>query len=107
MGVGIATGDGSSVAVAGGTAGGSGAGNIGCGDDITIRELAELVKSVVGYDGALVFDTSKPDGTPRKLMDVSRMTALGWKPKIGMVEGLEEAYADFQKAYVAHAVREG
>lgn len=81
--------------------------NIGCGDDITIRALAELVKSVVGYEGELVFDTTKPDGTPRKLMDVSRMSALGWGPKIEMKEGLEGAYADFQKAYAAHSVREG
>ncbi|WP_038161697.1 GDP-L-fucose synthase [Verrucomicrobium sp. BvORR106] len=81
--------------------------NLGYGDDITIRELAETVKSVVGYEGELAFDATKPDGTPRKLMDVSRMTALGWKPRIDIRTGLEEAYADFRKANEAHTVREG
>ena len=63
--------------------------NIGCGEDVTIRELAELVARVVGYPGRLAWDTSKPDGTPRKLLDVSRLTALGWKPRIGLEEGLK------------------
>ncbi len=69
--------------------------NIGCGEDVTIRELAELVKETVGFNGALAFDPSKPDGTPRKLMDSSRITALGWRPLIGLSEGLKNAYADF------------
>ena len=69
--------------------------NIGCGEDVTIRELAELVKETVGFEGAIVFDPSKPDGTPRKLMDSSRITALGWKPRIVLREGLKNAYADF------------
>ncbi|MEI6535447.1 MAG: GDP-L-fucose synthase [Verrucomicrobiaceae bacterium] len=69
--------------------------NIGCGEDVTIRELAELVKETVGFEGALLFDPAKPDGTPRKLMDSSRMSSLGWKPQIGLHEGLKNAYADF------------
>ena len=69
--------------------------NIGCGEDVTIRELAELVKETVGFAGKIVFDPSKPDGTPRKLMNSSRITALGWKPRIALREGLKNAYADF------------
>jgi len=63
--------------------------NVGTGTDVTIRELAELIGQVVGYSGKLEFDTSKPDGTPRKLMDGSRMRALGWAPRIGLAEGLQ------------------
>ena len=63
--------------------------NIGWGEDVTIRELAELVMSVIGYRGRLVFDPSKPDGTPRKLLDVSRLTELGWRPKIPLKLGIE------------------
>jgi len=66
--------------------------NIGVGEDITIRELANLVKDVVGYKGELQFDTTKPDGTPRKLVDVSRLTALGWRAKTGLRSGLEQTY---------------
>ncbi len=69
--------------------------NIGSGADLTIRELAELVARLVGFKGALRFDASKPDGTPRKLLDVSRMAALGWKSAIGMEEGIALAYRDF------------
>ncbi len=69
--------------------------NVGCGEDLTIRELAELAAEVVGFEGALVQDTSKPDGTPRKLLDVSKITALGWRPKVGLREGIGRAYADF------------
>jgi len=69
--------------------------NIGCGEDVTIRELAELVARVVGFNGRLVFDTTKPDGTPRKLLDVSRLTALGWKPRIGLEEGIRTTYEWF------------
>lgn len=71
--------------------------NVGCGSDLTIRELAEIIKQVVGYDGELRFDTSKPDGTPRKLMDISKLNALGWSPKISLQEGIRLAYADFLK----------
>jgi GDP-L-fucose synthase len=68
--------------------------NIGFGSDLTIRELAEIVARVVGFKGALRFDTSKPDGTPRKLLDSSRMASLGWKPRVGMEEGIALAYRD-------------
>lgn len=74
---------------------GSGILNVGVGEDISIRELAELVKDIVGYKGALRFDTSKPDGTPRKLLDVSRLSALGWRAKKPLRTGLEETYAWF------------
>ena len=73
--------------------------NIGVGREITIRELAELVAEVVGFSGKLTFDTSKPDGTPRKLLDVSRMRALGWKPKTDFREGIRLAYQDFIQHY--------
>ncbi len=66
--------------------------NIGVGEDQTIRELAELVQDLVGYEGDLVFDTSKPDGTPRKLMDVSRITAMGWKARISLRDGIKQTY---------------
>ncbi|MHB1169204.1 MAG: GDP-L-fucose synthase [Longimicrobiales bacterium] len=66
--------------------------NVGVGEDVTIRELAELVRRVVGYDGEIEFDASKPDGTPRKLMDVSRLTALGWRAQIGLEEGIRSTY---------------
>ncbi len=66
--------------------------NVGTGIDLTIRELAELVKSVVGYEGELVFDTSKPDGTPRKLLDVSKLTGLGWRANIDLRDGIKSTY---------------
>lgn len=66
--------------------------NVGVGDDVTIAELAALTADVVGYSGALEWDTSKPDGTPRKLLDVTRMTSLGWEPRISLREGLESTY---------------
>jgi GDP-L-fucose synthase len=69
--------------------------NIGVGHDLSIRELAETVKDVVGYQGTLEFDASKPDGTPRKLMDVGRLNAMGWKATTDMRSGLETAYRDF------------
>ena len=69
--------------------------NVGTGVDCTIRELAETVAKVTGFQGRLGFDASKPDGTPRKLMDVSRLAALGWKASIGLEEGLRDAYAWF------------
>ena len=67
--------------------------NIGCGEDATIRELAETVMRAVGFEGRIVFDASKPDGTPRKLLDVSRAQALGWKAKVALAEGIALAYA--------------
>lgn len=66
--------------------------NVGVGEDLSIRELAEMVRGVVGYDGAIEFDASKPDGTPRKLMDVSRLTGLGWRAKIGLEEGIQSTW---------------
>ena len=69
--------------------------NIGSGEDITIAKLAELIKDVVGFKGGLVFDNSKPDGTMFKLMDVSKLKAMGWQAKIDLKQGLELAYADF------------
>jgi GDP-L-fucose synthase len=76
--------------------------NIGWGEDVTIRELAEMVAAVSGFQGRLVFDSSKPDGTPRKLLDTSRLTSLGWKPKITLRAGIEQTYAWF-KEHVAEA----
>jgi GDP-L-fucose synthase len=69
--------------------------NIGVGHDLTIRELAEMVKTVVGFEGTLEFDASKPDGTPRKLMDVSRLSGLGWRATTGLLNGLTLAYQDY------------
>ena len=66
--------------------------NVGVGEDVSIRELAELIRDVVGFEGEIVFDTTKPDGTPRKLLDVSRLQALGWKAKIPLREGLASTY---------------
>jgi GDP-L-fucose synthase len=71
--------------------------NIGCGEDVSIEELAETVCEVLGFQGSLVFDTSKPDGTPRKLMNVGKLLALGWKPRIGLKEGIRDAYEWFLK----------
>jgi len=73
--------------------------NIGWGEDLTIRELAELVLSVIGYTGRLTFDTTKPDGTPRKLLDVTRMTQLGWRPRIALRPGIESTYAWFTEHF--------
>jgi GDP-L-fucose synthase len=70
--------------------------NVGSGDEVTIRALAELIAAVVGYTGTFAFDTTKPDGTPRKLLDTSRLRALGWAPRIGLREGLAGAYRDWR-----------
>ncbi len=69
--------------------------NIGCGEDLTIRELAELVARTIGFAGALWFDTSKPDGTPRKLLDVGRLFGLGWRPATSMDAGIASAYREY------------
>jgi GDP-L-fucose synthase len=69
--------------------------NIGCGEDLTIRELSEHIASVVGFDKTLVFDSSKPDGVPRKLLDISRLAGLGWKPRVSLREGLAMTYQSF------------
>jgi len=79
--------------------------NIGSGEELTIRDLALLVKNVVGFEGELVFDAGKPDGTPRKLCDVSRLHALGWRHRIGLERGLRETYAWFLDALASGAIR--
>jgi len=75
---------------------GAGLFNVGTGEDVTIRELAETVMDVVGFDGQIVFDAAKPDGTPRKLLNVDRMRELGWQAKTSLRDGISLAYADFQ-----------
>lgn len=72
--------------------------NVGVGEDITIKELALLIKDIVGYQGEIRHDLSKPDGTPRKLMDVTKLNKMGWKAKIGLEEGIRKVYKDFVKA---------
>jgi GDP-L-fucose synthase len=71
--------------------------NIGCGTDLSISELAALVMSVVGYEGHLIFDPTKPDGTPRKLLDIARLNALGWQPRISLQTGIETTYRWYQE----------
>jgi len=75
--------------------------NVGCGKDITIRQVAEAISKTVGYQGEITFDPSKPDGAPRKLMDSSRLNALGWKAQVGLEAGLNAAYQDFLRNYVS------
>lgn len=69
--------------------------NIGTGEDLTIHELASLIKNIVGYKGEIIWDRTKPDGTPRKLMDVSKIHSLGWKHEIGLEKGIKKVYEDF------------
>jgi GDP-L-fucose synthase len=69
--------------------------NIGTGTDLTIKELAETIASIVGFNGELVWDSTKPDGTPRKLMNVSRIHASGWNHEIGLKEGIKQVYKEF------------
>jgi GDP-L-fucose synthase len=69
--------------------------NVGSGTDCTISELAQIIKDIIGYKGEIIYDHTKPDGTPRKLMDSSRMYSLGWKPVTGLKEGIQQAYNDF------------
>lgn len=76
-----------------------GAINVGTGEDISIKDLAILIKKIVGYEGELVFDTSKPDGTPRKLLDVSKIKAFGWKHSIALEEGIRGVYLEKQKEW--------
>jgi GDP-L-fucose synthase len=73
--------------------------NVGTGVDLSIKELAEMICNIVGYEGALDWDTSKPDGTPRKLMDVSKINALGWKAKIQLRDGIERVYAEIKDTF--------
>jgi len=74
--------------------------NVGCGEDISIRELAELICDIVGFDGQLNWDATKPDGTPRKLLDVTKLRSLGWKPSIPLREGIARTYEWFLANYV-------
>ena len=74
--------------------------NIGTGEDVTIKEVAELIKKIIGFDGEIVFDTTKPDGTPRKLMDVSLLNKLGWKYSTNLEEGIRKAYEWFVNNYL-------
>lgn len=74
--------------------------NIGCGSDVTIGELAMMIKDVVGYEGTIDFDTTKPDGTPRKLLNVSKLNALGWHPQVALREGLKSTYSWFMENYI-------
>lgn len=74
--------------------------NVGTGEDISIKDLALLIKEIVGFEGELKFDSSKPDGTPRKLMDVSYLKDLGWKYKTGLREGIEKVYEEFKSGKV-------
>jgi GDP-L-fucose synthase len=75
--------------------------NIGTGEDVTIRELAETVMDVIGFRGRIVYDASKPDGTPRKLLDVGRLAALGWRARTSLRDGIAKAYEDFRQRHVA------
>ncbi len=77
--------------------------NVGCGADLTIAELAETIRRVVGFDGRLRYDSARPDGTPRKLLDTSRLTALGWRPRIALEDGLADAYRWYRERVVAAA----
>ncbi|MBI2516697.1 MAG: GDP-L-fucose synthase [Opitutae bacterium] len=79
--------------------------NVGTGTDVTIRELTEIVASVVGFQGRITWDSSKPDGTPRKLVDVSKLTALGWKARIGVREGIELTYRSYLAEKAAGTLR--
>ena len=74
--------------------------NIGCGKDITIRELAETVKRVVSFEGKIIFDPSKPDGTPRKVLDIGNINKLGWVPKIELLDGISKSYEDFVQQFL-------
>jgi len=81
--------------------------NVGCGEDLTVRELAEIIRDVVGFNGNLTFDRSKPDGTPRKLLDVSRMKGLGWQASVPLREGLTEVYLEYITTHAATNERSG
>jgi GDP-L-fucose synthase len=70
--------------------------NVGCGEDLSIKSLAEMIQTIVGFQGELIWNTEKPDGTPRKLMDISMIKALGWSPKISLAEGIAAVYNEYQ-----------
>ncbi len=71
--------------------------NVGCGEDLSIKSLAEMIQSIVGFQGELIWNTEKPDGTPRKLMDVSKIKGLGWSPKINLAQGIAAVYNEYQQ----------
>jgi GDP-L-fucose synthase len=77
--------------------------NVGCGADQTIAELAETIRRVVGFGGRLRYNSERPDGTPQKLLDTSRLTALGWRPRIALEDGLADAYRWYRERVVADA----
>ena len=77
--------------------------NVGCGEDVSVRELAEVICDVVGFHGELTFDATKPDGTPRKLLDVSKLNAMGWRPKISLRDGIAQTYQWFLQHELATA----
>jgi len=79
--------------------------NIGVGEDLTIKELAELVRSAIGFEGEINWDTSQPDGTPRKLLDISRIRALGWKPGIDLKRGIHEVYRWFRLSQLTNGMQ--
>jgi GDP-L-fucose synthase len=79
--------------------------NVGSGIEVSIRELAERIKETVGYEGELLFDSAKPDGSPRKLMDSSLLRSTGWKPRISLEDGLASTYADFQRELAEGTLR--
>jgi GDP-L-fucose synthase len=76
--------------------------NIGAGIDIRIADLAQLIARIIGYNGKIVFDAARPDGTPRKLLDISRMAALGWRAKTDLEEGIRRSYEAFQSRAAAN-----
>jgi GDP-L-fucose synthase len=78
--------------------------NIGYGSDLTIKELVSLIRHVVGFEGEIVWDLTKPDGTPRKLLDISRVKSLGWEPRVDLMEGLGRTYKEFVAGYVSNGV---
>ena len=80
-------------------------GNVGYGSDITVRELVELVADIVGYTGTIVWDEAKPDGTPRKLLDTSRINQLGWRPHIPLKDGLAQTYQAFLEELHSNRLR--
>ena len=79
--------------------------NVGCGEDMTVHALAKLVCEVVGFEGELLWDRTRPDGTPRKLLDVSKVTQLGWKPRIALRDGIARTYEWFLENYAPQLTR--
>ena len=77
--------------------------NIGTGEDVTIKELAELIRRKVNYSGAIRFDSSKPDGTPRKLLDVSKINRLGWKAKVSLAEGIHNTIESYERSLLGRS----